>query len=143
MTKKASVIIGGEAYDLQPLVFAQMRKVWPLLQLHMSNPTAPAAVNAEDVEAVGKAMNAEMDAMQDTIKIMSIALRDPSKTPEWIEDNLFASEMHLLRDSLLQLLDISGLISSGNAKAELDRLVQEMIQTPQTLMGTSTPSSDT
>ncbi len=141
MSKTAPVIIGGEEYLMKPLVFAQMRKAWPLLRSHMNAPSL--SVDPNDPESVSAAMDAEIKAMEDGIKIISIALRDPDKTPEWIEENLLAAEMQSIKTSIMELLDISGLLASGNAQAELEKLMTELTQAPTTSTETSTQSSDT
>lgn len=141
MSKTAAVIIGGEEYLMKPLVFSQMRTAWPLLRSHMNAPSL--SVDPKDPESVSAAMDAEIKAMEDGIKIISIALRDPEKTPKWIEDTLLASEMQLIKTSIMELLDISGLLASGNGQAELEQLMNELTQAPMTSTETSTPSSDT
>lgn len=139
MSNTAKVTIGGEEYELQPLVFSQMRKVWPFLQKHAAKASAP-QLNPDDEGGpdVAGFMAAEMEAAEDVIKILAVAIRDPEKDAEWISDNLLASEVPGLQTAMLDLLEISGL-TSGNAGQELAQMADQFLkdQKPSTETSTS------
>lgn len=122
--KTASVTIGGEEYQLKPLVFAQMKKIWPYLKSHMNQPEVNLeGKSAEELAEI--AMTAEMKAAEDAIQILAVALRDPEKDAEWVEGNLLTSEIPGLQPAMLELLQISGLVPEGNGLKELDDMIAQ------------------
>lgn len=128
MTTTATAYIGGETYELQPLVFRQMKQIWPLLQSHMTAPSMPSG--EATVEGVSAAVTNEMKAAEDAIKMIAIALRDPEKDADWIEDHLRADEIPLLQQTIMKLLEISGM-TSGNATEELEKMTSQFLEPGQ------------
>jgi len=136
MTTTATTYIGGEKYELQPLVFRQMKQIWPLLQSHMTAPTVP--LGEATIEGIAASVANEMKAAEDAIKMIAIAMRDPEKDADWIEDHLRADEIPLLQQTIMKLLEISGM-TSGNAEAELDKMTSQFLESGQSVsMETST-----
>lgn len=137
MKTTATAYIGGEEFVLKPLVFAQMKKIWPFLAAHMTPEPVPSGDTSEGISAdqnarLSDAMNVEMKAAEDAIKIIAIALRDPEKDAEWIENHLTPGEMPKLQVTIMDLLEISGMIQPGNAAEELEKMASQFQDPAQT-----------
>lgn len=132
----APVTIGGKEYTLHPLSFFQLKKIWPTLQRHMNKPQLGIPEDATQEQIAQLMMDSEMAAAEDAIQILSVAMNDPEKTPEWIEHNLLASEMGNLQPAMINLLQISGLVPEGNGLKELDEMIAQF-QTPSTVTSTN------
>lgn len=98
----AKVTIGGEEYQIPPLNFKGIKKVWP----HV----------AKLIE-VGEEL-----APEDSLKVIDVTIiaiaaaferEHPERTTDWIEEHLMADEIADLQFVLKDLLRDSGLIKEG------------------------------
>lgn len=108
----AKVTIGGVEYEVPPLNFKGIKKVWPhvaKLMEHGENLALEDSLSVVDVTIVAIAAAFERE--------------HPERNVDWIEDNLKAAEIAALQFVLKDLLRDSGLIrdevpGSGEAVAD-------------------------
>lgn len=102
----AKVTIGGTEYEIPPLNFKGIKKVWP----HVASLIA----NGDDMP------------LEDSLKVVDVTIvaiaaaferSHPERTVEWIEESLMANEIAELQFVLKDLLRDSGLIKDGVATA--------------------------
>lgn len=96
MDQDVIVTLGGEDVPVPPMCFAALKRAWPAIQA-MPNQTNLVDQTAVSVEIVAAAL----------------ARSRPDLTQAAIEDRLKGSELVGLVSRLPQLLEASGLISSG------------------------------
>lgn len=99
----ATITIGEQDYSLPKLTFKRIKRIWPVIQklqeVDLLN------MPADDMSAIME----QFGLFDDVLFIFSIALNDPEKTPEWIEENILAPELMGLQKSMTDLLIASGL----------------------------------
>lgn len=89
----AQVTIGGEVYEVPPLSFKGLKRVWPLLEQ---------AANQEDPFAnVEAALGVVAEAISKT---------DYAMTVDEMEDKMSASEVPLLEQTMEQIMADAGLV---------------------------------
>ena len=102
----AKVTIGKVEYEIPPLNFKGIKKVWP----HVASLIA----GGEELE------------LADSLKVIDVTIvaiaaaferTHPDRTVDWIEENLEAGEIAELQHVLKALLRDSGLIKDGVAEA--------------------------
>ena len=108
----AKVTIGGNDYEIQPLNFKALKKLWPHVATLSQNPTTiEESLTSVEVAIIVIAADFERD--------------QPEKTVDWIEENLKATEVSGLQTTIVDVMVESGLIpdpkletpASGEAKA--------------------------
>lgn len=132
----ATVLIGGKEYPLGILVFAKMRKAWPLLRKHLEPPKLDTGTPEKTMEQL---VEEEIEATSDAIKIFAISLADlhPEMTVEKIENTLTAGEVAGIRDSLTQLLVDSGLVKLEKLDPEVMKVVNQIREAFSTAISTA------
>ena len=99
----AKLRVGEVDYDLPKLTFKRIKKIWPIVAKLQD--TDLLNTPTDNVAAVMD----QFGMFDDVLVIFSVALNDPEKTPEWLEENLLAEELTGLQASMIELLIASGL----------------------------------
>lgn len=160
----ATVMIGKKEYPLAPLVFDQMERAWPFLKKHSNVETEEQllaltqddlaqremqssrdsihiiSIAMESSDLKGTPLYVEMPAPPvdetDEARYTNELLRSTAKRAFLIRRQMLAGEIPLIRTTILQLLQDSGLVDLGNAQMEVDQFLvslQDQIGSTETL----------
>lgn len=94
----AKVTIGGNVHEIQPLNFKALKKLWPHIATLSQNPET-IEENLASVEVAILVIAAGFERDQ------------PEKTADWIEENLMATEISALQQTIVAIMVESGLIA--------------------------------
>ena len=122
----AKVTIGGEVYEVPPLNFKGIKKVWPAVSKIASKASSGDQMTTED----------GLEAVDVAIQVVAAAFNreHPDRDANWIEDNLRGGEIADLQIAMQDIMVESGIMQkTGDALGE----VQAPAETPSTGTGTN------
>jgi hypothetical protein len=146
----ATVMIGKKEYPLAPLVFDQMERAWPFLKQHSDNlkltdeqldalsqddlakqemqasrdGISIIAIALESTDLTGTPIHVAMpqppvDATQEA-SYDELMRKATAQRAFLIRKNMLAGEIPMMRNSIMGLLEDSGLVDAGKVSAEVD-----------------------
>lgn len=122
----AKVTIGGEVYEVPPLNFKGIKKVWPAVSKIASKANSQEQMTTED----------GLEAVDVAIQVVAAAFsrEHPERNADWVEENLRGNEIADLQIAMQDIMVESGIMQkAGDSSGE----VAAPAETPSTGTGTN------